>query len=145
MIVGALIVEACSGSGGQRQNRHLLLPVTCEKRHAAATLGIAFRTPSREKKRLEQQAEKLSPGPAKDQLLHKIDQIETVSRMDKWLSSRLAVAKVTSDGGPPEPRNVFAGTASQDSVTQSSSGNWEPTVCRAPAEGPGRPPREGSL
>jgi hypothetical protein len=42
MIVGELSVEACPGSGVQRSNRHLLLSVTCEKRHAAATLGIAF-------------------------------------------------------------------------------------------------------
>jgi hypothetical protein len=40
-----------------------------------------------EKKRLEQQAERLPPGPAKDQLLQKIEQIETASRIDKWLSS----------------------------------------------------------
>jgi hypothetical protein len=40
-----------------------------------------------EKKRLEQQAERLPPGAAKDQLLQKIEQIETVSRIDKWLSS----------------------------------------------------------
>ena len=40
-----------------------------------------------EKQRLEQQAEKLPPGPAKDQLLQKIGQIETASRIDKWLSS----------------------------------------------------------
>jgi hypothetical protein len=40
-----------------------------------------------EKKRLEQQAEKLPSGPAKDQLLQKIERIETASRIDKWLSS----------------------------------------------------------
>jgi hypothetical protein len=31
--------------------------------------------------------ERLPPGAAKDQLLQKIEQIETVSRTDKWLSS----------------------------------------------------------
>jgi hypothetical protein len=40
-----------------------------------------------EKMRLAQQAEALQPGPAKEKLLQKIDQIETASRLDKWLSS----------------------------------------------------------
>ena len=40
-----------------------------------------------EKKRLVQQADKLPPGPAKELLLQKIKQIETASRIDKWLSS----------------------------------------------------------
>jgi hypothetical protein len=40
-----------------------------------------------EKKRLEQQAVKLASDPAKDQLLQKIGQIETASRIDNWLSS----------------------------------------------------------
>lgn len=40
-----------------------------------------------EKMSLAQQAEALPPGPAKEKLLQKVDQIERASRIDKWLSS----------------------------------------------------------
>jgi hypothetical protein len=62
-----------------------------------------------EKKRLEQQAEKLSSGPAKDQLASEDRSNETVSRMDKWLSSRLAVVKVTSEAQERFRRHGFSG------------------------------------
>ncbi|WFU26800.1 hypothetical protein QA649_11500 [Bradyrhizobium sp. CB1717] len=40
-----------------------------------------------ERMRIEKQAESLPPGDAKQQLLQKIEQIETACRIDKWLSS----------------------------------------------------------
>lgn len=40
-----------------------------------------------ERMRIEKQAESLQPGDAKQQLLQKVEQIETTSRIDKWLSS----------------------------------------------------------
>ncbi|WP_036031575.1 hypothetical protein [Bradyrhizobium yuanmingense] len=39
-----------------------------------------------ERMRLEQQAEALPPDPAKQQLLQKIEEIETASPIEKWLS-----------------------------------------------------------
>lgn len=40
-----------------------------------------------EKARLAHEAEGLRPGPAREKLLQKIEQIERASRIDKWLSS----------------------------------------------------------
>ena len=40
-----------------------------------------------EKSRLEAQATKLRPGPQKDELLHKIAQLETAARIHDWLNS----------------------------------------------------------
>jgi hypothetical protein len=40
-----------------------------------------------EKTRIGQRAETLRPGAARQELLRKIDQIETASRINKWLSS----------------------------------------------------------
>ncbi|MGY4572114.1 hypothetical protein ACVWY5_005184 [Bradyrhizobium sp. USDA 3256] len=40
-----------------------------------------------EKMRIEKRAETLPPGAARQELLQKIEQIETASRIDKWLSS----------------------------------------------------------
>ncbi|WP_082190643.1 hypothetical protein [Bradyrhizobium pachyrhizi] len=40
-----------------------------------------------EKIRIEKWAETLPPGEARQALLQKIEQIETASRIDKWLSS----------------------------------------------------------
>ena len=40
-----------------------------------------------EKSRLEAQAAKLRRGPQKDELLHKIAQLETAARINDWLNS----------------------------------------------------------
>ena len=40
-----------------------------------------------EKARLEAQAAKLPPGPAKDGLLKKIRQLETASHLNEWITS----------------------------------------------------------
>ncbi|MGY4497044.1 hypothetical protein ACVWYH_000971 [Bradyrhizobium sp. GM24.11] len=53
----------------------------CSKPHSFEERLVA------EKMRLAHQAEALPPGPAKESLLQKIDQIEKASRLDKWLSS----------------------------------------------------------
>jgi hypothetical protein len=40
-----------------------------------------------EKSRLETRAAKLQPGQQKDELLHKIAQLETAARLNDWLNS----------------------------------------------------------
>ena len=40
-----------------------------------------------EKSRLETRAAKLQPGQKKDELLHKIAQLETAARINDWLNS----------------------------------------------------------
>lgn len=40
-----------------------------------------------EKTRLAHEAEALPPGPVKEKLLQKIEQIDKASRIDRWLSS----------------------------------------------------------
>ena len=40
-----------------------------------------------EKSQLEAQAAKLRPGQQKDELLHKIAQLETAARLNDWLNS----------------------------------------------------------
>ena len=55
--------------------RRRSVPLTFEGRIAA------------EKARLEAEAADLRPGPQKDELLKKIRQLETASRLNEWLSS----------------------------------------------------------
>ena len=64
-----------------RRRGSVRVPHTFEERLAA------------EKARLEARAAKLKPSPQKDELLHKIAQLETAARLNDWLNSGTSITK----------------------------------------------------